>query len=58
VPSDAPLSRQRLLLLALTLFTFSFLLGTRGLNEPDEGRSAEIAREMLETDNWLVPHFW
>lgn len=43
---------------ALTLLTFFFLLGNRPLNEPDEGRYAEIAREMIETANWLVPHFW
>jgi 4-amino-4-deoxy-L-arabinose transferase-like glycosyltransferase len=45
-------------LLAITLFTFFFLLGGRALNEPDEGRYSEIAREMIETGNWLVPHFW
>jgi 4-amino-4-deoxy-L-arabinose transferase-like glycosyltransferase len=45
-------------LLALTVFTFSFLLGSRALNEPDEGRYSEVAREMIETGNWLVPHFW
>ncbi|HEX5399414.1 MAG TPA: glycosyltransferase family 39 protein [Verrucomicrobiae bacterium] len=42
----------------LTLFTFFILLGTRSLNEPDEGRYSEIAREMIETGNWLVPHLW
>ncbi|PAW83696.1 MAG: hypothetical protein B9S33_13285 [Pedosphaera sp. Tous-C6FEB] len=41
----------------LLLLAFGFL-GTRGLNEPDEGRYAEIAREMVETGNWLVPHIW
>ncbi|HZT23406.1 MAG TPA: glycosyltransferase family 39 protein [Verrucomicrobiae bacterium] len=50
-------SRQGLLL-ALTVLTFFFLLGSRSLNEPDEGRYAEIAREMLETGDWLVPHLW
>ncbi len=31
-------------------------LGTRGLNEPDEGRFAEIAREMASQSNWTMPH--
>jgi len=53
---DSP--RQPWWLLALTLFTFLFLLGSRSLYEPDEGRYAEIAREMIETGDWLVPHFW
>ncbi len=51
-------TRQRWLLLLLTAFTFFILLGSRALNEPDEGRYSEIAREMIETGNWVVPHFW
>ena len=43
---------------ALTLLTFFILLGCRSLNEPDEGRYSEIAREMIETGDWLVPHLW
>ena len=31
-------------------------LGSRGLNEPDEGRFAELGREMALQGNWLVPH--
>lgn len=43
---------------ALTLVTFFLLLGNRPLNEPDEGRYTEVAREMIETGDWIVPHFW
>ena len=49
---------QKWALPALTLFTFFFLLGSRSLNEPDEGRYSEIAREMVETGDWVVPHLW
>jgi 4-amino-4-deoxy-L-arabinose transferase-like glycosyltransferase len=31
-------------------------LGAAALFEPDEGRNAERAREILELDNWLIPH--
>ncbi len=51
-------TRQRWLLLLLTALTFFILLGSRALNEPDEGRYSEVAREMIETGNWVVPHLW
>lgn len=42
--------------LAFTLLALSLFLGTRGFTEPDEGRYAEIGREMLLNGDWLVPH--
>ncbi|MEO5363139.1 MAG: glycosyltransferase family 39 protein [Magnetococcus sp. DMHC-8] len=47
-------SRAVLLLLVIGVIWFA-LLGYRDLNEPDEGRYAEIPREMASTGNWLTP---
>jgi 4-amino-4-deoxy-L-arabinose transferase-like glycosyltransferase len=51
-------TRANQLVFALVLLVFCFLLGTRSLNEPDEGRYGEIAREMVESGDWLAPHIW
>jgi 4-amino-4-deoxy-L-arabinose transferase-like glycosyltransferase len=45
----------RLTLATLTIAWFAFL-GERALYDPDEGRYAEIPREMLQGTDWLTPH--
>ncbi len=44
-----------LFVVLLPLVTFTIDLGTPSLWDPDEGRCAEIAREMLLTGDWLTP---
>ena len=43
--------------LAVVWFALFFLLGALPLLQPDEGRNAEVAREMKESGAWLSPSY-
>src|SRR6202166_3745583 len=55
----APAPRDPLVywaLAALLALVWLATLGTRPLFNPDEGRYAEIPREMLSGGDWVIPH--
>ncbi len=47
--------RDLAVLTLLICILFGFMLGSRPLSAPDEGRYAEISREMAVTGDWLTP---
>ncbi len=47
---------QLAVLLSICYVLFFFRIGARDLWNPDEPRYAQVAREMLETGEWVVPH--
>ncbi|MGF6534927.1 4-amino-4-deoxy-L-arabinose transferase-like glycosyltransferase [Paraburkholderia sp. GAS206C] len=58
MPSRLPLNRTTILLLVLALALVWFVpLGWRHLLPSDEGRYAEMAREMFLTGDWITPRY-
>jgi 4-amino-4-deoxy-L-arabinose transferase-like glycosyltransferase len=58
MPSRLPLNRSTILLLVLVLAVVWFVpLGWRHLLPSDEGRYAEMAREMFLTGDWITPRY-
>lgn len=54
--ADAGRGSAPRIIAALCIVSWFALLGVRPLFNPDEGRYAEIPREMLASGDWLVPH--
>ena len=48
--------KRPLILILLFMLLWAAGLSTRSITRPDEGRYAEIAREMAVSGDWVVPH--
>ena len=53
----AAVRRPVLTLVLLSFLTFFLGLGRQAITDSDEGFYAEAAREMVESGDWLTPHF-
>jgi 4-amino-4-deoxy-L-arabinose transferase-like glycosyltransferase len=56
VPTPRPVPPSTIAIALLVAAVLSFGLGSAPLMDPDEGRNAEVAREMAATGDWAVPH--
>ena len=52
-----PVRRPALTLVLLSCLTFTVALGRPAVTDSDEAFYAEAAREMVESGDWLTPHF-